>query len=248
MNLHDAARRGFGRDPDAYERGRPEYPQAAVRWLVAQLGLGPGRLVIDVGAGTGKLTRALFPSGAGIVAIEPVAAMREVLARRAPAARVHDGTAEAMPVREGTADAIVSGQAFHWFDGPAALAEFHRVLRPGGRLGLIWNRRAMEQPLQRAIDEIIEPLRGAAPSHRSGRWRRAFEDSSLFRPIAERAVRFEQELDEDAFVDRIGSTSFVAALDDPRREQVLARVRALARERLEPLAHASEVFVFERVE
>ena len=246
MTVHDAARRGFERQAEAYERGRPAYPARATTWLSAELGLGPGRTVVDVGAGTGKLTRALAPSGAAVIAVEPVAAMRRVLERELPGVTAVDGTAESLPLHDGAADAIVAGQAFHWFDGPAALAEFHRVLRPGGRLGLIWNARDRRQPLQRAIDELTEPLRGSTPSLGSGKWHTAFAGSTLFEP-SERKIPFELALDPDRFVDRIASVSFVAALDEARRENLLERVRELAAEHPEPWSYVAEMYVFERM-
>jgi ubiquinone/menaquinone biosynthesis C-methylase UbiE len=130
--VHEAAARGFARSADAYDRARPDYPAPAIAWLRERLDLHPGRTVVDLAAGTGKLTRPLAATGATVVAIEPVAEMR---ARIGPAAeRALDGTAEAMPLPDGSADAVTVGQAFHWFDGPAALAEIHRVLRPAARL------------------------------------------------------------------------------------------------------------------
>ena len=134
MSIREEASRGFGQGAAAYERGRPGYPAEAIRWLVADLRLDPGRTVLDVGAGTGKLTRELVSSGATVVAVEPVPAMRAVLEQAVPAARALEGTAEALPIADASVDAIVAGSAFHWFDGPAAVAEFHRVLRAGGRL------------------------------------------------------------------------------------------------------------------
>jgi SAM-dependent methyltransferase len=246
MPVHESARKGFERNADAYERGRPTYPAQATAWLVENLGLGPGRTVVDVGAGTGKLTRALVPSGADVIAVEPVAAMRAVLERELPTARTIDGTAESLPLQDGAADAIVVGQAFHWFDGHGALAEFHRLLRADGRLGLIWNVRDRRQELQRKIDQITEPLRGDTPSVASGKWRAALEQSALFWPVGELEVPFELDLDPDTFVDRIASISFIAALDDSRHEEVLVHARALAAEHPEPWAHVTEVNVYER--
>jgi SAM-dependent methyltransferase len=180
--------------------------------------------------------------------MEPVAAMREVLERHLPRATALDGVAESMPLGDSAVDAVVVGQAFHWFDGPASLAEFHRVLRPGGRLGLIWNIRDRRQPLQRAIDEITEPLRGTTPAVGRGTWHTAFDRSALFSPCGEHRVAFELMLDHNTFVDRIGSVSFIAALDEPHREQVLDRVRRLASEHLEPWSYVTEIYVYERVE
>ena len=249
MSIHDEARIGFGQGAAAYERGRPGYPAPATRWLFEQLGLGPGRTVLDVGAGTGKLTAELAGSGANVVAVEPVPAMRAVLERAVPVARALDGTAEALPLDGESADAIAVAQAFHWFDAPRALAEFYRVLRPRGRLALIWNRRRLEEPLHRAISQIIEPYRGDTPSHQADAWRAPLASSPLFAPAAELEVPSEQVLEVEGVVDRVGSTSFVAALPDDRREEVLARVRALA-ERSGPsvrLGYVTEVFVYERV-
>jgi ubiquinone/menaquinone biosynthesis C-methylase UbiE len=141
------------------------------------------------------------------------------------AARALEGTAEAIPLPDDSADAVTVGQAFHWFDGPAALAEIERVLRPGGALALVWNRRAVEtSPLHQAISAIMAPYRGDAPSHGSGAWRDAFDA----RELTEWTFAFTQQLDADGLADRVGSTSFIAALDEPERRRVLERVRALA--------------------
>ena len=248
MTIRDEASRGFGQGAAAYERGRPGYPAEAVEWLVAELRLEPGRGVLDVGAGTGKLTRELVSRGADVVAVEPVAQMRAVLEQAVPTARAVDGTAEALPVGDGSVDAIVAGSAFHWFDGPAAVAEFHRVLRPGGRLALVWNRRRREEPLQAAISAIIEPYRGHTPSAYRGEWRAPVVAGGLFASVAEREVPFEQLLDGDGLVDRVGSTSFIAALPDPERKQVLGRIRALAADREAPLrlGYINESYIYER--
>ncbi len=247
VTIHESAQRGFARQADAYERGRPTYPPEAIAWLIDALRLGPGRTAVDVGAGTGKLTRALSGSGATLIAVEPVAEMRAVLERELPEVRALESTAESLPLEDASVDAVVVGQAFHWFDAPAALTEFRRVLGEGGRLGLVWNVRDRRQQLQREIDEITEPLRGDTPSHARGPWRTELERTSLFE-LAERfEVGFELEVDPDLAVDRIGSVSFIAALEDPRREQVLGRVRRLALEHPEPWAYVTEMYVWEAV-
>lgn len=248
MSMHEQARVGFQQGAAAYERGRPGYPPAAVRWLVEQLRLGAGRTVLDVGAGTGKLTRELVASGADVVAIEPVPAMRALLEQMVPAARALDGTAEALPAEDESVHAIVAASAFHWFDGPSAVAEFHRVMRPGGRLALIWNRRVRDQPLQAAISAITEPHRGETPSAYRGEWRAALESGGSFRSVGELQVPSEQVVDADGLLDRVGSISFIAALADREREDVLGRIRALASESEQPLrlAYRSEAYVYER--
>jgi SAM-dependent methyltransferase len=234
--IHDRARRGFGQAGAvaAYERGRPGYPPEAVAELVRVLGLASGATVLDLAAGTGKLTRQLLATGAALLAVEPVAAMRERLARvlvpgpgdasGGPPPWVVGGTAEAIPVRDGSLDAVTVGQAFHWFDGSRAVAELHRVLRPGGRLGLIWNVRDESQPSVAAITAILDRHAGDAPRYRDGRWRAAFAAADGFTPLSERAFRHLHHLDRAAVLDRFASISFIAALPDAERARVLAEI------------------------
>lgn len=248
LSVHPQAERGFGRAAEEYERGRPDYPNAAIEWLFDQLGLGPGRIALDVGAGTGKLSRALAAAGATVIAVEPVAPMRAVMERKLPGVEALAGSAEAVPLGGESVDAVVCGQAFHWFDGPRALAEFHRVLRPDGRLGLIWNRRRSDQPLHQAIDEIIERHRQDTPAYHSRRWAKAFDGSSLFVLAARTEVQSEQVLDADGLVDRVLSISYVSALDDAERAGVESELRSLAAGGLEPLRHTTQAFVYDRLD
>jgi SAM-dependent methyltransferase len=249
VTVRDEAARGFQRGAAAYERGRPGYPRDAVQWLWRELGLGPERTVLDVGAGTGKLTRELVPSGATVIAVEPVTAMRSVLEQVVPEARALPGTAEALPVQDESIDAIVVAQAFHWFDVPAAAAEFHRVLRPGGRFGLIWNRRRMDQSIHRAVQEIIEPHRHESPKHYTGEWQAPLTASGLFEAVGEIEVPSEQVLDAEAFVDRFSSISFIAALPDSERASVVGRLQAVAAAAGEQplrLAYTTEAYAYQR--
>jgi SAM-dependent methyltransferase len=222
--VHRAAATGFARSVEAYERGRPDYPPEAIAYLARELGLRPGRTVVDLAAGSGKLTRQLASLGCEVIAVEPVDEMRAAIGA---GIRALDGTAEAIPLADSSADAVTVAQAFHWFDGPQALHDIERVLRPGGALALVWNRRPVESSsLHAAISEIIAPYRGDAPAHASGAWRDAFAG----RDLTEWTHAFAQRLDADGLADRVGSTSFVAALEQGERERVLARVRALAGE------------------
>lgn len=248
MAIREEARRGFEQGAAAYERGRPGYPRAAIEWLWRELELAPGRTAVDVGAGTGKLTRELVGSGATVVAVEPVRGMRSVLEQAVPGAQALDGTAEVLPVADQSVHAIVVAQAFHWFDGPAAVAEFHRALRPGGRLAVIWNRRLREQPLHRAISAIIDPYRGHAPTHYGGGWNESILSAGLFTAAGELEVPFEQQFDADGLIDRVASTSFIGALPDAERARVLDRVRALAADTAPPirLGYTTEAYVYER--
>jgi SAM-dependent methyltransferase len=246
--VHPRAEVGFGRAAEAYERGRPDYPAEAIAWLRDRLELGPGRTLIDLAAGTGKLTRLLLPTGARVVAVEPVAAMRDALARVVPQAEIVDGTAEAMPVPDGFADAVTIAQAFHWFSTAEALAEIHRVLRAEGRLALVWNRRDLHAPVQAALDDMIRRHRGDVPTHRSGRWKSVFEATELFGPLEELLVPYRQELDRRTLVDRVMSTSIMAALPDADRSQAVADVEAVAAQQAEPIEidYTTQVYVCRR--
>jgi SAM-dependent methyltransferase len=252
--IHESAARGFARAPDEYERGRPSYTEEAITWLAEALGLRRGTRVLDLAAGTGKLTRALVATGAGLVAVEPVDEMRAKIDGALPAVEVLRGTAEAIPLSDASVDAVTVGQAFHWFRADEALAEIHRVIRPGGRLGLVWNGRDDSTPWVAALTEIVEPYRGNAPAYRREAWREAFERTTLFGPLEHRRFRLEHELDREGIVARVTSVSFIAALPDDERKRIAERVRELlasdpavrGRERV-VLPYRTDVFWCERL-
>jgi SAM-dependent methyltransferase len=233
MAVHDTARRGFASAAEVYEESRPTYPQEAIDWLASELELGPASTVVDLAAGTGKLTRLLVPTRAAVIAIEPVDEMREALRRTTPEADARPGTAEHTGLPDSSADAVTVAQAFHWFDAPKALAEIHRILRPDGRLALVWNIRDLANPTQRAVDDLFTPYRGGTPSHRSGRWRDALHASDLFDAAEKSHFPNVQTLDADTLVRRVASTSFIADLPDRERRWVLEQARAIAA----PLPH-----------
>ncbi len=230
MSLHPQAEAGFARAAAAYERGRPGYPAAAVGWLAERLHLGPGKLLLDLGAGTGKLTRQLLPYGARVVAVEPVAEMAELLRASCPGVEVLSSTVAETGLPSGSVDAASAGQSFHWFDNPESLREIHRILRPRGRLGLVWNRRDPSSPLWHATSELIRPYRQGAPDASRGEWRRALEESGLFGPLESRAFTHRQHAGPELLADRVLSTSFVATLDPGRQAEIRQRLMDLARE------------------
>jgi SAM-dependent methyltransferase len=225
--LHEAAAQGFSGTAASYEEGRPTYPPAAVARLARELKLRPGREVLDLAAGTGKLTALLIGTGASVVAVEPVAEMRAVLERALPGVRVLPGAAEAIPLGDGSVTAVTVGQAFHWFRGDEALAEIHRVLRPGGSLGLVWNDRVTSTGWVGRLTEIMEPHRGDTPTYRSVAWRDAFERTALFGPLQHAETKHVHRLPPEGVVARVASVSFVAALSESERIHVLADVRDL---------------------
>jgi SAM-dependent methyltransferase len=225
--IHQSAARGFALAPADYERGRPMYPFEAVRRLVRELRIKPTSTVLDLAAGTGKLTRLLAQLGSDIVAVEPVAEMRERLVETLQSVTALGGTAEDIPLDDESIDAVTVGQAFHWFDGDAALAEIHRVLRPGTRLGLIWNVKDESVDWVRQLAEIIEPYRGSAPRVASGAWKEAFERTELFTPLERARFSFVHQTDVVTVLARVTSISFIAALAPRVRERVVAQVREL---------------------
>jgi ubiquinone/menaquinone biosynthesis C-methylase UbiE len=192
---------------------------------VVRLGIGPGTTVVDVGAGTGKLTRQLVPTGARLIAVEPLDEMRAQLEAAVPSVEALAGSAEALPLPDASADAITVASAVHWFDLDRALPEFHRVLRPGGGLAVIGQGRHLDHPLQVAVQAIIG---GYLPDESEfGSWREEVEASGLFGPLATIESTFEQLFDAEGFAERIGTISYVARLPDDERADVLARARAL---------------------
>ncbi len=242
MEIEQAAAQGYARAPEPYELGRPTYPPEAVTRLRRELELKPGRTVLDLAAGTGKLTALLVTSGATVIAVEPVDEMRAALERKLPGVAAHAGTAEAIPLDDGSVDAVAVGQAFHWFRGDEALAEIHRVLRPGGRLGLVWNLRDETVPWVAELTRIMEPHRGDAPRAASGAWREAFERTALFEPLEAATFHHVHELTAEGVVARVASVSFIAALPESRRAQVLADVRELVDASTVELPYRTEVY------
>jgi SAM-dependent methyltransferase len=213
---------GFSAGVDAYERGRPSYPAAVVALLVDELGIGAGRDVLDLAAGTGKLTHALVATGARVVAVEPVAAMRE----RLTGVEALDGTAEEIPMPDASCDVVTVGQAFHWFAAPAACREIARVLRPAGQLGVLWNLRDTTVPWVRAFDEIFEWDR-LRPFPKDEDWGAVLSGSGRFEPARHHQLSWSQAIDTDGLVARALSTSYVATWDAARQAAVAERVREL---------------------
>jgi ubiquinone/menaquinone biosynthesis C-methylase UbiE len=242
-SIHPTASTGFSRAAEAYERGRPDYPQAAVDWLAGELDLRPGVTVVDLAAGTGKLTRALLPTGATVVAVEPVAEMRALI----DGAETVDGRADAMPFPEEWADAITVAQAFHWFANDESVREIARVLKPAGALGLIWNGRVHDDPLQAEIDELTRELATEVTTLYDDAWRGAIEASGLFGPLAESTFEHAQELDEQGVVDRVLSTSYVAVAPAAQQSAIEARLREVVGGRTVRLPYVTTAFVTRKV-
>ncbi|HYF45950.1 MAG TPA: class I SAM-dependent methyltransferase [Acidimicrobiales bacterium] len=200
---------------------RPGYPAAAVDLL----GVGPGVDVLDLAAGTGKLTVDLVARGAHVVAVEPIPEMRA----RLEGVEALDGTAEAIPLDDASVDVVTVAQAFHWFDAPAALAECRRVLRPGGLLAMLWNTRDETVDWVRKLGQIKDEADGGAPydHHQHVDWEAVVAADGGFTDHVVDWFPNWQEASVDVVVGRTASTSWISALPDARREAVLDRVRHL---------------------
>jgi SAM-dependent methyltransferase len=246
--VHPVAAAGFGAAAEVYERARPSYPVEAVDWIAQRTGLGPGRTVVDVGAGTGKLTRLLPKTGARVVAVEPLPEMRAKLVEVVAGVEALDGTAEELPLPDESADVIVAAQAFHWFDFDPAFPELHRVLRPEGHLVLLWNSRDLDDPLQCGVEQLLRPLRRGVIAQQEEAWRGPLEQTPFFGPLEERRFHYEQQFTTDDLCDRVASASFVAAMPPVERDALLVRVRALTHGLAEPFPfpYRTEVHVIPR--
>lgn len=226
MSIHPLARR-FGPVAEQYDRSRPDYPREAIAWLVERLGLAAGDRVVDLAAGTGKLTALLEDQGLRPVAVEPSAGMRRVLRRGRPRSPLVAGTAEAFPVRTGAVHAVFVGSAFHWFDPRRAAEEIARALRPGGGLGIAYNVRDESAAWTREVGALLDRLDTGGPRARSGQWRRGLEESGRFEALEKASFGHRQSLTPEGLVDRVLTVSYVAARPAAERRQVAAEVRAL---------------------
>jgi SAM-dependent methyltransferase len=224
--VRDADRRtrglSFGSVADAYERARPGYPDGAVRWLAGDEPCD----VVDLGAGTGKLTRSLVALGHRVTAVEPIPEMLAQLRASAPGAIALEGNAESIPLADGSADVVTAAQAFHWFDHAVALREIARVLRPGGRLALVWNTRDdSERWVAELTDTVIghSEFRAGGVDATTGR----IDDSGLFGPVERGSFAHVQPLTRVELVELVRSRSQCAVLTEEERRPVLDHVEEL---------------------
>jgi SAM-dependent methyltransferase len=208
-----------------YERGRPAYAEAAIRHLIERAQLDRGATVLDLGAGTGKLSRMLDAVGLSVIAVDPSTPMLAELQAAAPRVRTLVGRAESIPLERQSVDAVVAAQAFHWFDAASALPEAHRVLKPGCVLALLWNRRDATDPTQLLLAELTDPPERQTPRGWQLDIPSILRDSGLFSDAELFEFGHAQPTDEAALLDRLRSSSYVAALPAGRRRALEQRLR-----------------------
>ncbi len=230
--VHDAAAQGFDRDASTYQRARPSYHPDLVARFVERYGSGA---VLEIGAGTGIFTRQIVDEGVSVVAVEPVAGMRERLIDALPTVDVRDGTAESLPVKSDSCDTVVVAQAFHWFDWEPALNEIHRALRQGGHLVTVWNVKGGDTDWFKGYMKIVDRHAGDTPRHADMRWRAAIDGDQRYQSVDDWRVDHPRQMDRDGVVARALSTSYIAGLPDGDRETVDSELRRVLERVAEPL-------------
>jgi SAM-dependent methyltransferase len=222
-DIHPTAAAGFDAGAGDYERARPGYPHEAGEVLARELGLGPGSRVCDLAAGTGKFTRVLVGRGLDVVAVEPVAGMRAQLAEVLPEVRVLDGTAEAIPIHDAAFDALTVAQAFHWFQADLALAEIRRVLRPGGGVALLWNRRDESVDWVRRMSEVTDWRSHVVSAYETTDWAAVLAGGG-FVGGGFHEVAWEQPMNRELLASRVRSISYIGEQDAAAQQAYVDRV------------------------
>jgi len=222
----DPAAVAFGGAATDYERARPRYPPDAIEALRRNLGVGAGRRVLDLAAGTGKLTRLLVGTGADVVAVEPVGGMRDELARAVPDVEVLDGTAESIPLPDGSVDVVTVAQAFHWFRFEEALAEISRVLRPGGGLAIVFNERDERVGWVREWNERIEWHGRRIAYYQGTDWTGVLAHGG-FGAVSSLDIEWVQPMTRELLASRARSVSYLAQEPEDVQQDYVDRVLAL---------------------
>lgn len=245
MAVHRTAAEGFSKGAEEYQAARPNYPAEVQSWLTRRLGLGVGCRVLEVGAGTGKFCKSLLATGAEVVAVEPVTTMREILVRNLPPVQAMEGTAESLPFVDGYFDAVVCAQAFHWFATAEVLAEFRRVLKPGGVLGLVWNYRDQSVAWVSRLQQLIEAYEGDVPRFSPELIDRCFPAVG-YSPVLKEVVEHSHcGPAETVIVSRMMSVSFLAALEPDRQAVVRRQIRELVEDTPELAGRDSVCFPYQ---
>jgi len=236
--------RSFDRAADAYERTRPDYPDA----LLELVPVPADATVLDLGAGTGKLTRVLARRYREVIAVEPLDGMRAILEAVVPEAESYAGHAEAIPLADASVDAVFAAQAFHWFANDEAVAELARVLRAGGVLALVWNDRDEDRPDPLPADyrAYLAELREIAEFDQRPAWQDVLR-AGPFGELERASVPHDHVLDRDGLLDNARSVSWIARRDESEQSSILARLGELLPEGTYAIPNRANVLWTRRV-
>jgi ubiquinone/menaquinone biosynthesis C-methylase UbiE len=213
---------GYNRIAKDYDLGRPDYPAEAIRFFIQALDLPAEAQVLDLAAGTGKLTKALLDYGFHLKAVEPVEEMREFFARAFPTVPIFNGTAEHIPFSDVSLDAIVVGTAFHWFDTEKALNEMGRVLKPHGKLGLIWNIFDGPDDWVQKIRKLIEPGVDLKKC-----WQQSYLEHPLFQTLGHHTINYCISGKESDVMNRIHSAKIMGILKAADQRKLIQQAKQI---------------------
>lgn len=224
QSLHPSAQKGFSLGAELYQQVRPSYPPEIVVWLQDQLKVGENSSVIDLGSGTGKFLPFLLQTQAKVIAVEPVTAMREQLEQSYSTVECLQTSSDQLLVKDESINAIICAQSFHWFSNIETLTEMHRVLKPSGHLGLVWNQRDITVDWVKALADEIVPFEADTPRYHSEKWKQVFEQQQLFQFNGLQTFQLKHTGTVEQVVSkRLLSTSFIAAMPEHQQQQLKAR-------------------------
>jgi ubiquinone/menaquinone biosynthesis C-methylase UbiE len=248
--IPEVAATGFDRAAAEYERSRPGYPAEVIDLLAAELPVHPRSRILDLAAGTGKLTRGLVRTGARVMALEPLEGMRRQLEVVCPDVELVGGTAESIDVGDESLDAVTVAQAFHWFDLEQALAEIARVLRPDGGLAVLWNVRDETESWVADMSRVIRWDERQIADYKTTDWPSALRASGRFERVTRHQHRWEQSMTKERLADRVRSISYVAASPEADQQQVVDEVLALVADLPDtfPLPYVTDIYCCHRIE
>jgi ubiquinone/menaquinone biosynthesis C-methylase UbiE len=228
---HHMAAEGYGsaEKADRYHKVRPDYPAEALQYVTMSCNINSNTIVVDVGAGTGKLTRLLVPTGCTLYAVEPLGSMLAKLKENLPDVQTFQCTASSIPLSDESVDVVVAGQAFHWFATTLSLKEFHRILKPKGYLVLLWNRMDESYEWCRVLQEMLTLYQGDSPRYRDMKWKEVFKQMPhLFTPLAHKEFpNIHRVRSQEDIIDRESSVSYIASLSKSQLEKFQNDVRLL---------------------
>jgi SAM-dependent methyltransferase len=217
---------GFN-DPETYDRGRPRYDEQTTAVLREGLGLADGAPVLELGPGTGQLSRALLAAGFDLRAVEPLPGMRELLAQAIGAEHVLAGVAEDIPLEDGSVDAVLAADCFHWFDETRAMPEIRRVLKPRGGIAILRSIPIMNEPWSEDLGKILIAERPEHPAFGERGPAAALEEDEAFEDVRATSVQTEWAIDREGILAFLGSVSWVGTLSEERRAALLKQAGAL---------------------